>query len=193
MPHQPLGWRPACVPRDTQASSVNSVLWDSKERHLMGVPMPAASPAPATSMAPVTPTQVSPQNPFPRLPGLFGHSGMSTGPHRQPLGDTGTGLSLPCFLGFSYWNKRSDWNVGARNCVYLPRPSASHCVGVCPFPPSRPREGLLRALEGLSAQTERRHSESHTSVSCPWVSTWSHQVPASRLHGCGLGKATSLP
>lgn len=58
LPHQPLGWRPAYVPRDTRASSVNSVLWDTKEKYLMGVPIPTASPAPATSMAPVTPTQV---------------------------------------------------------------------------------------------------------------------------------------
>lgn len=59
LPLQPLGWRPAYVPRDTQASSVNSVLWDTREKYLMGVPMPTAFPAPATSMAPVTPTQGS--------------------------------------------------------------------------------------------------------------------------------------
>lgn len=68
LPHQPLGWRLARVPRDTQASSVNSVPWDTKERYLVGVPTPAASPALATSMAPVIPVQVSPgipsQGPF---------------------------------------------------------------------------------------------------------------------------------
>lgn len=91
-------------------------------------------------------TGESPESPSPRLPGPCGHSEMRAGPHRWPLGDTGTGLSLPCPLGFFYCNKRPDWYLSTRDYVHLSRPSASLSVGTCPLLPHRPWEGLLRAL-----------------------------------------------